>query len=146
MKLPSSLQHVRWYGRGPFENYPDRKTAAFIGLYESFVDDLQPNYIVPQDNGNRSDVRWVELTDDSGHGLRIESAQPFNFRAWNYDANDLDGPRHTCELPRRDHVTLNIDLLIHGVGGNNSWGARTLDAYTIDGNQPRHFEFYVTEI
>ena len=146
MKLPSSLQHVRWYGRGPFENYPDRKTAAFIGLYESFVDDLQPNYIVPQDNGNRSDVRWVELTDDSGHGLRIESAQPFNFRAWNYDANDLDGPRHTCELPRRDHVTLNIDLLIHGVGGNDSWGARTLDAYTIDGNQPRHFEFYVTEI
>ena len=146
MKLPSTFQHVRWYGRGPFENYPDRKTAAFIGLYESMVPELQPNYIVPQDNGNRSDVRWVELTDDSGKGFRIESAQPFNFRAWNYDAEDLDHNLHTIEMPTRDHVTLNIDLLIHGVGGNDSWGARTLDAYTIDGNQPRHFEFYITEL
>ena len=147
MKLPSTMQHVRWYGRGPFENYPDRKSAAFIGLYESFVDDLQPNYIVPQDNGNRSDVRWLEITDDQGKGIRIESAQPFNFRAWNYDGEDLDKePRHANELPRRDHVTLNIDLLIHGVGGNDAWGARTLDAYTIDGNQPHHFEFYVTEL
>ena len=146
MKLPASLQLVRWYGRGPFENYPDRKTAAFIGRYECFVSDLEPNYIVPQDNGNRGDVRWVELTDDSGRGLRIESVQPFNFRAWNYDADDLEHTRHNYELPHRDHVTLNIDLLIHGVGGNDSWGARTLDAYTIDGNQPRHFEFYISEI
>lgn len=145
IKLPTTLQHVRWYGRGPFENYPDRKTAAFIGRYESFVDDLQPNYIVPQDNGNRTDVRWVEFTDDSGKGLRIESSQPFNFRAWNYDADDLDHAHHPYELPKRDHITLNIDLLIHGVGGNDSWGARTLDAYTIDGNQPRHFEFYISE-
>ena len=146
MKLPASLQHVRWYGRGPFENYPDRKTAAFIGLYECLVDDLDPHYIVPQDNGNRCDVRWLEITDAAGHGYLIESAQPFNFRAWNYDADDLDHTAHNFELPRRNHVTLNIDLLIHGVGGNDAWGARTLDAYTIDGNQPRHFDFYITPL
>ena len=146
MKLPAAMQYVRWYGRGPFENYPDRKTAASIGLYESSVPDLQPNYVVPQDNGNRSDVRWLELTDAEGKGYRIESFMPFNFRAWNYVADDLDKTRHTFELPTRDHVTLNIDLLIHGVGGNDAWGARTLDAYTIDGNQPRHFEFYISSI
>ena len=140
--LRPQYNHVKWYGRGPFENYPDRKTAAFLGCNESSVADLQPNYVVPQDNGNRCDVRWLTLTDATGHGLRISSQQPFCFRAWNYDEADIDAePRHLDELTRRDYINLNIDLNIHGVGGNDSWGARTIDKYTIDGNQPRHFEF-----
>ena len=133
---------MTWYGRGPFENYPDRKSGALIGRYESMVADLQPNYVVPQDNGNRCDLRWLMLTDADGRGIRISSAQPFCFRAWNYDEADLDTePRHQSDLPHRDYVNLNIDLNIHGVGGNDAWGARTIDKYTIDGNQPRHFEF-----
>ena len=142
LRLRPQYNKVTWYGRGPFENYPDRKSAALIGRYESMVADLQPNYVVPQDNGNRCDLRWLMLTDADGRGLRISSAQPFCFRAWNYDEADLDTePRHQSDVPHRDYVNLNIDLNIHGVGGNDAWGARTIDKYTIDGNQPRHFEF-----
>lgn len=141
LRLKPQYDNVEWYGRGPFENYPDRKTAAFLGQYTSTVEELQPNYVVPQDNGNRCDLRWLTLTDDNGHGLRIESDTPFCFRAWNYEESDLDArPRHPHELPRRDYINLNLDLDIHGVGGNDSWGARTIDKYTLDGNIPRHFE------
>lgn len=139
--MKPEYDNVEWYGRGPFENYPDRKTGALLGIYNSSVAGLQPNYVVPQDNGNRSDVRWVKFVNPYGHGYLIKSEQPFNFRAWNYDADDLDKARHPDELPKRPYITVNIDLMIHGVGGNDAWGARTMDKYTIDGNRPYRFEF-----
>lgn len=144
LQLQPQYNHAEWYGRGPFENYPDRKTAALLGRYTSTVSGLEPNYVVPQDNGNRCDLRWLVLTDDAGHGLHISSPQPFSFRAWNYDEADLDAmPLHPYELPQRDHITLNLCSDIHGVGGNDAWGARTIDKYTIDGNKPRHFELFI---
>ena len=144
LRLPSSFNQVEWYGRGPVENYPDRKTAAMLGRYRMTVDELEPNYVVPQDNGNRCDTRWLSLTDGSGRGLLVSSRQPFNFRAWNYGEDEIDRqPRHPHEVVRAGYVNLNIDLDIHGVGGNDAWGARTIDKYTVDGNQPRHFEFEI---
>ena len=144
IRLKSEYNHVEWYGRGPLENYPDRKTGSFLGRYKSSVEELESNYVVPQDNGNRCDLRWLMLTNKDGRGIRISSEQPFNFRAWNYEESDIDAQyRHPHNMPHRDYINLNIDCDIHGVGGNDAWGARTIDKYTLDGNVPRRFEIMI---
>ncbi len=139
--LPREMEMIEWYGRGPFENYPDRKEAAFIGKYESSLNDFMTDYVSPQDNANRCDVRWVSLSADDGSGIAVSSIHGFNFRAWNYTEAELETKRHPYEIDDCGYITLNIDQEIHGVGGNDAWGARTLDRYTIDGNKPRSFSF-----
>lgn len=141
MRLPSDMDEVEWYGRGEFENYPDRKTAAFLGLYRLPLNEFITDYIVPQDNANRCDVRWFSLSNQDKRGVKITGLQPLCFRAWPYGEDDLENAEHTYELPKRDYINLNIDLNIHGVGGDDGWGARTMDKYTIDGNLPYRYGF-----
>lgn len=141
MRLPSDMNQIEWYGRGEFENYPDRKSAAFVGLYRKPLNEFITDYIVPQDNANRCDVRWFSLGDNGKQGVRVTGLQPLCFRAWPYGEEDLEGKKHPHELPKRDFINLNIDLNIHGVGGDDGWGARTMDKYTIDGNLPYRYGF-----
>ncbi|MBQ0044811.1 MAG: DUF4981 domain-containing protein [Bacteroidales bacterium] len=136
LKVAKTDSPVEWYGRGPWENYPDRKTASFVGKWSLGIDEFATEYVVPQDNSNRCDVRWFTL----GDGLKVSSDVPFNFRAWPYEESDLETRNHPHEIPEYDFITVNIDSCIHGVGGNDAWGARTLPEYTIDGNLPQHFE------
>ena len=136
MRLPADYTQIKYYGRGPWENYPDRKCSAFLGIYEMPLSDYQTEYIHPQDNGNRCDVRWFEIGN-----LRIDGWQPLCIRAWDYGEEDLEGARHPQDIPHGRFVNLNIDLDIHGVGGADTWGKRTLPQYTIDGNQPHHYSF-----
>lgn len=130
-----------WYGRGEFENYPDRKTAAPIGNYKLPLEKFITDYVVPQDNANRCDVRLFSLGNISGTKIKVTGLQPLCFRAWLYAEEDAENEKHNYQLPRRDFVNINIDLNIKGVGGNDSWGARTLDQYTIDGNKPYSYGF-----
>ncbi len=146
MGISPDKNQVTWYGRGDFENYPDRKTAAFLGIYRRSLDDFITGYVVPQDNANRCDVRWFTMTDDQGNGIKFTGAQPFNFRAWPYGEDDLEKAKHPYEIPDRDYITVNMDLKIHGVGGNDSWGAKTLDKYTIAGNKNYYFELILQPI
>ena len=139
MRLPADYNKVRYYGRGPWENYPDRKRSAFIGVYEMPLKDFETEYVRPQDNGNRCDVRWLELASPE-RKLRIEGCQPLCIRAWDYGEEDLD-VRHPHEISRGQFVNVNIDLNIHGVGGIDTWGQRTLPQYTIDGNKAHHYAF-----
>ncbi len=142
MRLPASYTQIRYYGRGPWENYPDRKRSAFLGIYEMPLSEYETEYIRPQDNGNRCDIRWFEIASATGRTLRIEGLQPLCVRAWDYGEEDLDAaPRHAQDLQRGRFVNLNIDLNIHGVGGVDTWGQRTLPQYTIDGNRPYHYAF-----
>ncbi|MDH6311379.1 beta-galactosidase [Parabacteroides sp. PFB2-10] len=141
MRLASDMDEVEWYGRGEFENYPDRKTAALLGLYRLPLDSFITHYIVPQDNANRSDVRWFSLGNDSGKKIKIIGLQPLCFRAWPYGEDDVEKAEHPHELPHRDFINLNIDLTIHGVGGDDGWGARTMEKYTIDGNKAYAYGF-----
>ena len=142
MRLPADFTQVRYYGRGPWENYPDRKRSALLGEYTMPLSDFQTEYIHPQDNGNRCDVRWIELSQP-GRTVRIEGLQPLCVSAWDYGDEDL-GPLHPHEVPRGRFVNVNIDLNVHGVGGTDTWGKRTLPQYTIDGNQPHHFAFVLS--
>ena len=130
--LDSSLSNAKWYGRGPWENYADRKTSALVGVYDNKVSHMTHNYIRPQENGYRTDVRWLELTDAQGNGIKVEGDNNigsglFCFNAQNHSTDNYftkDGKeiRNTIDLETQDKVFLNIDLGQQGVGGDNSWG------------------------
>ena len=151
MRLPADYTAIRYYGRGPWENYPDRKRSAFFGVYKMPLCEYETEYIHPQDNANRCDIRWFEISVPSasvpvasaaGPSLRITGLQPLCIRAWDYGEEDLDAqPRHPADIQRGLFVNLNIDLKIHGVGGVDTWGQRTLPQYTIDPNRPYHLAF-----
>lgn len=136
MVLPAGFSNVKWYGRGPHENYIDRKTSAFVGIYTSTVDSLHTPYIRPQENGYRTETRWVELTNTEGKGLKISGSPLISFSAHNYFRTDIDpGLRkrqwHDFQITRRELVSLNIDFGQTGVGGDDSWGAKPYSKYTL---------------
>lgn len=136
MMLDKSLENMNWYGRGPWENYIDRKTGSFIGCYRSTVTDQYEEYIRPQDNGYKSDVRWVEFTDDSGHGVRFTACEePLFVQALHYSWEDLEYARHRNGQERsvnikepREEICLNLDLRQLGLGGA-SCGPKPLEKY-----------------
>ena len=143
MRLPADYAQIKYYGRGPWENYPDRKRSAFLGEYEMPLSDYETEYIHPQDNGNRCDIRWFEIASPH-QGIRIDGWQPLCIRAWDYGEEDLIGVRHPNDIQRGRFVNLNIDADIHGVGGADTWGKRTLSQYTIDSNKPHHYSFILS--
>lgn len=141
--LPIAYDTVSWLGRGPHENYPDRKLSQLVGSYAMPLSQFMTDYARPQDNGNRCDVRWFSLASPSSI-FHVSGCQPLCFRAWDYDESALDAePRHPFELQRGHHVTLNIDLNIHGVGGIDTWGAKTLPQYCVPANRPLHYAFII---
>jgi beta-galactosidase len=139
-RVARDLENIEWYGLGPHETYPDRKTSARPGIYKSNVTDLHTPYIRPQLNGNRSEVRWLELTDSEGVGLRITGAEPFDFTAHDYAEEDLEQAAHDWELRRRDFIELSLDHRQLGVGGDNSWGADVLEKYWVKA-EPMRFQW-----
>jgi beta-galactosidase len=141
MQIPDEFTTVNWYGRGPWENYPDRKSGSLIGNYESKLENFITNYPAPQDNANRCDVRWFSFSEQNGRSIKITGLQPLCFHAWPYTEDDLEKAKHPFDLPKRDFINLNIDLNIHGVGGNDTWGAKTMEKYTIPGNKPYSYGF-----
>ena len=143
MRVPTAFNDISYYGRGPWENYPDRKRSAFIGYYQMPLCQFETEYIHPQDNGNRCDVRFLHLTNGKST-LNIQGCQPLCIRAWDYGEEDLEGARHPNEIQRGRFVNLNIDANIHGVGGVDTWGQRTLPQYTINGNKPYHYAFILS--
>ena len=145
MQLPEEFINLKWFGRGPHENYVDRKTSADVGLYESTVADQYVPYIRPQENGYKTDTRWLTLTDDNGTGILVTGDPLFCFAALNNIHDDFESPgklsqyrkdaksanTHTVDVKPRDLVNLNIDLGQMGVGGDNSWGALIHPQYRL---------------
>lgn len=135
--LPGRLENVRYFGRGPWENYCDRNSGAMVGRYETTVDGMMEKYVLPQEYGNRTDTRWVSLTDSQGCGLRVIGSPTFEFSASHYTADDLYRATHLHKLVRREEIILNIDHRQRGLGGA-SCGPDTLEKYRID---PGRFTF-----
>ena len=136
LTLPESMDRVEWFGRGPHETYWDRRTGAPVDRWSMPVDSLYYAYARPQENGNRSDTRWVAFTDETGVGLLAVGLPSVDFSAHFYTLDDFDEGeekrnRHTIDLTRRDFVTVHLDLRQTGVGGDNSWGAVTHREYTL---------------
>ena len=114
--LSQDLNHVEWLGRGPQENYPDRKTGYRIGRYHSTVEGMFEPYILPQDCGLRTDNKWVRLLGDDGIGLEMSASQPFNFNCYRYTTENLTKSIYTYQLVKSDDITFNFDYQTTGVG------------------------------
>jgi len=132
MAVIDSLDNMQWYGRGPWESYWDRKTGAAIGIYKEKISEPEHQYIVPQETGNKTDVRWAKFTDGRGNGFKVEGiGGHLSVSAWPCSMNDLIEAKHPYEIPERDFNTVNIDYKQMGVGGDNSWKYKTHPEYTM---------------
>jgi beta-galactosidase len=131
MQLPGAFSRATWYGRGPHESYWDRKTGARVGLYTSRVADLHFPYVMPQENGNRADVRWLTLTNAAGRGLRVSGSAPFNFTAHDYTDAALLHAKTTETVAKDGRVTLSLDMQQMGLGGDDSWTPRVHPEYQL---------------
>ena len=137
MQLPVNFTNVQYYGRGPWENYNDRNNSAFVGKYDCKVVDLGFTYTRPQENGYRTDVRFVSFTDDNGSGIVFEGYdQPICFNA-RYNADEDFDPgltkkqQHSIDIDPQNILFVNIDLKQLGLSGDNSWGALPLAQYRM---------------
>lgn len=137
MILPADYEMMTWLGRGPHENYADRKNSAAIGVYTASVWEQYHPYVRAQETANKCDVRWVALRNQSGEGLLVTGEEPLSISAWNFPLEDI-GYRpfsverhHGGSIEKQDLVWLNIDHMQMGVGGDNTWGAQVHPEYTI---------------
>lgn len=131
MEIPGQFDTTTWYGRGPHENYWDRKTGAGFGVYSMPTAELVHPYSRPQETGNRCDVRWVMFVGSGGTGLLAMGMPTIEFSAWPCAMDDLESAKHVHEVPQREWSTVNLDFRQMGVGGDNSWGARPHPEYTL---------------
>jgi len=141
--ISKPYDRLTYYGRGPWENHIDRNSAAFVGLYQSTVNEQFFPYGRPQENGNKTEVRWLSLTDKNGTGIKIMGTVPLEFSALHYSIDDLDPEMerkqyHSGELERRNEVYLNVDYRQMGVAGIDSWSALPLEAYRINYDSYRY--------
>jgi len=171
MQMPKEFDNMTYFGRGPWENYQDRKAAAFIDLYTSKVADQYVPYIRPQENGYKTDVRWVALSNENNNGLLVVATdtkkglgisalhmpnEDFDTTAsLDYGGGDvekiykIDGipevnsSKHTIDIKEQDLVQVNIDLEQRGVGGDDSWGAKPQEKYMLNGVKKYHYGFYL---
>jgi len=141
LQIPSGFERVQWYGRGPEPTYSDRKFER-IGIYQNTVDGLWVDYSRPQENGQRSELRWLSLSDDTGRGLRILGLPEFNFAARRYSRQVMESAAYSFQMERAEVIHLNLDKAQTGVGGNNSWGAPPMEPYRLK-NEPTRFQFRI---
>ncbi len=146
-EIPAKFSNIRWYGRGPHENYSDRKASAHLGIYKCDIKDFGHNYLKPQENGNRTDVRFMEFTDDRGRGVGLKAAgKQLEITAWTYSTEDLENATHIHELPQRNMITVNASLAQRGVGGSTPAMLRLLKKYKLKALKKYKFRFEIYEI
>lgn len=139
-----SYDNIAWYGKGLMENYIDRNYGFDATIYSQNVFDFMEPYAVPQENGNRTDVRWMFLSNKNHEGLLIVADSLLSMSAWPYTEDNIENAKHTIDLKDAGYITLNIDLVQMGVGGNDSWSdvAAPLEKYQIPAKN-YHYSFYL---
>lgn len=144
-KLDADYDHVKWYGLGPAETYADRKKGAKLGIYQNLVKDNMAEYIVPQECGNKEEVRYAEVTDRKGRGMRFEVTSqngPMCFSALPYTPHELENAMHPFELPKVHYTVIRASKAQMGIAGDDSWGSRTHPEYLIDVSRKLEFSFW----
>jgi len=145
LQMPYTMEKSNYYGRGPIENYSDRKDCMRIAIYSDEADNQYFPYIRPQESGTKSDIRWWKQTDATGLGLQVKSCTPFYASALHFDTEELDDgdekeQRHSFDLKKSKFTNLFLDAAHMGVGGENSWGAWPLEKYRVHyGNKTFNF-------
>ena len=137
MEIPSEYMSIAYFGKGPHENYIDRRQSADVGLYNFSVEEFGESYIYPQEYANRTDVRWLSILDNKGSGWLFSSDDLLSMSVWENTWEEIQKATHTIELPQTASNTVNIDKIQMGVGGNNSWSikAAPLEEYRIESEE-----------
>jgi len=156
LQVPKSYANLSYFGRGPHENYQDRKASAFVGLYTSKVSEQYVPYIRPQDNGYKTDTRWIAVSNVQNNGLLLvsDSENHLSFSALHMENEDFDTTsgldyknsnksKHTIDIKEKDLVQLNIDLGQRGLGGDDSWRSKPQEKYQLKGNKKYSYSFYM---
>ena len=130
-QIDKKYSNLQWYGRGPHESYIDRKHSAFFGRYSGTVRDQYYPYIRPQENGNKTDIRWASISDEKGSGVLIYGLPTFNLSVHQYSLDNLTKATHTHMIKDDGPTTVNLDHLVMGLGGDDSWNPRTHKEYLI---------------
>lgn len=144
-KVDADYDHVEWYGNGPEETYVDRMRGAKLGLYKNLVTDNMSRYMVPQECGNKTEVRFAKVTDALGRGL-LFAGDKMHFSALPYTPNEMENAMHPYELPEVHYTVIRAALQQMGVGGDNSWGALTHEEFLLDAGEKMEFSFYMKGI
>ncbi|MCU4157765.1 DUF4981 domain-containing protein [Carboxylicivirga sp. A043] len=160
LMMPREFDQISWYGRGPHESYWDRKTSAFVDIYSGSVSEQYWPYIRPQENGNKTDVRWMSVTNNNGFGLKFTATELMEVSAHHNALEDFESPertdgrqvngvrvvnRHTTDVVPRDITSVNVDYKQMGVGGDNSWGAHTHKQYCL-GEKEYSYSFTIEKV
>lgn len=140
-EMEAAYDRLSWYGRGPHENYWDRRAGAKLGLYSGTVSGQVVPYLRPQEHGNKTDVRHASVTDETGFGLRIEGLPTFEWNASPYAPIELEAYDHFHLLPEPEKTVVRVQYKQMGVGGDDSWGSRTQPEYTLFANRTYEFAF-----
>ena len=145
MQLPNTFTDVEWYGRGPQENYIDRKESALVGLYHKKIEDFYHPYIRPQENGNRTENRMAHFYNKDKKGFIVKGNANFDFCVLPFAPDEFDFKgelKHTADLEKSESIHLHIDYGQMGLGGDDSWGAHTHDKYKLF-YQKYDFSFFI---
>lgn len=139
-KFDADYENVEWFGNGPWETYCDRQESAKLGIYRNKVSDNVAKYLVPQECGNKTGVRWAKITDSTGKGI-LFTGNELSFSALPYTPHEMENAMHPFELPQVHYTVVRVAMQQMGVGGDNSWGAKTHEEYLLDIAKPMELEF-----
>jgi beta-galactosidase len=145
MGILKEYTQIEYFGKGPLENYVDRRYGMDAGVYKQDIYEFMEPYVVPQENGNRTDIRWMYLSNPkTKDGLLIVADSLLSMSAWPYTEDNIENAKHTNKLKVADYITLNIDLVQMGVGGNDSWSdvSAPLQQYQVK-SRSYHYSFYM---
>ena len=145
--ISNDFNTISWYGKGPFENYIDRNSGSAAGIYQQNIIEFSEPYVMPQECGNRTDVRWMVLANEKNQGLMVVADSLLSMSAWPYTGEMINKAKHMNELKPAGFITLNIDLKQMGVGGNDTWSyaAAPLEKYQIQAGNYK-YSFYLMPI
>jgi beta-galactosidase len=124
LQIPDDYNRITWFGPGPQENYIDRCSGTYVGLFSMKINDFITPYIKPSENANRTGVRFMNFSGEDGTGIEVRGKDHLSMSAWPWTSEQLEVAQHTNELPVNDFITVNIDLKQMGVGGNDTWTMR----------------------
>ncbi|EGT3616520.1 DUF4981 domain-containing protein [Clostridium perfringens] len=144
--MPEEFENVSWYGRGPGETYADRKLGSKVGVYESTVEDQFFPYIKPSENGNKTDVRWVTLTNDNGEGLMVSGSPVLEFSALHYTQEELASKKHTYELNKSKDIVVSVNHKQTGIAGDDSWGSKPRSYAMLYPNEEYNYKMILRAI
>ncbi|MGP6146444.1 glycoside hydrolase family 2 TIM barrel-domain containing protein [Jeotgalibaca sp. A122] len=146
VSLDKAFDQLKWFGKGPFETYIDKQTAAKVGVYTSTVAEQFVSYLKPQETGNHIDTRWVELTDTTGTGLKVSGQPLVEFNALPYSYEEMEPADYAYQLPESNRTVLRINHLQMGIGGNDSWSQDTLPEFRLPGTHGYSYSFKIETI